>query len=107
MKQPWKVLGAIVVAAMLGYFVYGMVRFPDSPIHPCGQDRLRKAGSPRALEDYRAHQLWQTGLMWGWPVGVALIVFAIIFFAGNILLHELDAADCTRPTQIVWTDSRL
>jgi hypothetical protein len=75
MKDPWKIIGAIVVTAMVGYFAYGMIRFPDSPIHPCGQDRYcGKQGQPRTLEDYRAHQLWQTGLMWGWPVGMVVIV---------------------------------
>jgi hypothetical protein len=75
MKNPWKILGGIVGIAMAGYFAYGLIRFPDSPIHPCGQGRYcGKQGQPRTLEDYRAHQLWQTGLMWGWPVGMVLII---------------------------------
>jgi len=75
MKDLWKILGAIVVIAMVGYFAYGMIRFPDSPIHPCGQGRYcGKQGQPHTLEDYRGDQLWQTGLMGGWPVGMVLIV---------------------------------
>jgi hypothetical protein len=75
MKHLWKILGGIVATTMVGYFAYGVVRFPDSPIHPCGQGRYcGKQGQPHTLEDYRAHQLWQTGLIWGWPLGIVLLV---------------------------------
>jgi hypothetical protein len=74
MKHLWKILGGIVIATMIGYFAYGLVRFPDSPIHPCGEGRYcGKQGQPRTLADYRAHQLWQTGLMWGWPLGMVVL----------------------------------
>jgi len=75
MKQLWKILAGIVIAIMLGYFAYGLVRFPDAPIHPCGENRYcGKQGQPRTVEDYRAHQMWQTGLMWGWPLGIVVLV---------------------------------
>jgi hypothetical protein len=71
MKHVWKILGGVVMATMLVYFVYGLVRFPDAPIHPCGEGRYcGKQGQPHAVEDYRAHQSWQIGLMWLWPLGM-------------------------------------
>ena len=71
MKHAWKILGGVVMATMLGFLVYGLVRFPDSPIHPCGDGGYcGKQGRPHSIEDYRAHQFWQTGLMWLWPLGM-------------------------------------
>ena len=73
--RGWKFLGGVVAVAMVAYFLYGLIRFPDSPIHPCGWGSYcGKQGQPRTPEDYRANQLWQTGLMWGWPVGMGLII---------------------------------
>jgi hypothetical protein len=75
MNHLWKILAGIVAATMFGYFAYGMVRFPDSPIHPCDDGRYcGKQGQPHTLKDYHAHQLWQTGLMWGWPLGMVALV---------------------------------
>jgi hypothetical protein len=74
-KHLWQILGGIVAATMLGYFAYGVVRFPDSPIHPRGEDRYcGKQGQPRTREDYHAHQQWQTGLLWGWPLGIGALI---------------------------------
>ena len=75
MKYLWKTLEGIVLAAMFGYFAYGLARFPDSPIHPCGKGRYcGKQGQAHTLEDFLADQLWQTGLMWGWPLGMVVLV---------------------------------
>jgi hypothetical protein len=74
-KYLWKIISGIILASMIGYFAYGMIRFPDSPIHPCGDRRYcGKQGRPHSVEDYRAHQSWQTGLMWGWPLGMVVLV---------------------------------
>ena len=35
---------------------------------------------------------------------IALAMLSLLPISG---LHELDAADCTRPTEVVWTDCGL
>ena len=51
-------------------FIYGMVRFPDAPIHQCATGFCGKQGQPHTLVDYRAFDVWQTTFFGIWPFGL-------------------------------------
>ncbi len=59
-----------IVAVMGVWFVGGMVRFPDSPIHPCATGFCGKQGQPHTENDYRLHGIWSRVLLIGWPTGM-------------------------------------
>jgi hypothetical protein len=60
-----------VVALCMGLFVYGMFRYPDAPIHPCGAGFCGKGNRPHTEEQYRAFVVWETALLISWPFGFA------------------------------------
>lgn len=75
LKLFGKAAAAVIVAIMLVFFLYGMVRFPDGPIHPCGRNRYcGKQGQPHTLQQYRAYELWDTTLLYLWPAGLISLV---------------------------------
>jgi hypothetical protein len=60
-----------VLAAMLALFAYGLARFPDAPLHPCGSNRYcGKQGQPHTEKQYRDFVLWQGTLKWTWLPGI-------------------------------------
>lgn len=66
----------VLVGAMLSFFLYGIVRFPDGPIHPCGVDHYcGKQGQSHTREQYFADQRWQTLLEIIWPAGMLCLYF--------------------------------
>jgi hypothetical protein len=72
-----KVATAVIAATMLVFFSYGLIRFPDAPIHLCGTGRYcGKWGRPHTLQQYRAFSIWQTTLIYMWPTG--LISLAVL-----------------------------
>lgn len=71
MKIISKAATAVIVAIMFALLTYGLVRFPDGPIHPCGIDRYcGKQGQPHTLQQYRAYETWETTMLYTWPVGL-------------------------------------
>jgi hypothetical protein len=60
---------------MAVWFVGGMIRFPDSPVHPCSTGYCGKQGQHHTEEDYRLHQVWSRYLMIGWPIGMVVLFF--------------------------------
>lgn len=59
------------MACMLCFFAYGVIRFPDSPIHPCRINQYcGKQGQPHTLQDFKAFHFWETTCMYAWPVGL-------------------------------------
>lgn len=70
-----KITTAVIAAIMLIFLFYGIVRFPDGPIHPCGISKYcGKQGQPHTLEQYRAFKTWETTLLYMWPVGLLSLV---------------------------------
>ncbi len=66
-----KTASATISAIMLVIFFYGILRFPDGPIHPCGINRYcGKQGQPHTLQQYRAFKSWETTFVYIWPVGL-------------------------------------
>ncbi|KJC35881.1 hypothetical protein UP09_32435 [Bradyrhizobium sp. LTSP885] len=60
-----------VIAIVMGaVFFYGMVRFPDAPLHECATGFCGKQGQPHTIADYRAFNAWQTTLFVIWPFGL-------------------------------------
>ena len=59
-----------ILAVMGVWFLGGMVRFPDSPIHPCPTGFCGKQGQPHTESDYHLHGIWSRILIFGWPLGM-------------------------------------
>jgi hypothetical protein len=59
---------------MLATFGYGIVRFPDGPIHPCAKHGYcGKQGQPHSQADFKAFDHWESALKWGWLPGMAAL----------------------------------
>ena len=90
MKRLRKVLMIGVVTIMFSAGGYGLVRFPDSPIHKCGAEAnylyrvhpygyCGKQGQSRTAADYASFERWQNTMFVIWPVGLlALAVLQIL-----------------------------
>jgi hypothetical protein len=73
-RKLWTVLEACIATVMLVFFAYGIIRYPDGPIHPCPEHGYcGKQGQPHTVQDYDGHMTWQTCLMIGWPLGMLAI----------------------------------
>lgn len=71
-----------IALAMAMLFLYGVMRFPNSPIEPCTTGYCGKGGVPTTEEEYRAYQTWLGILVLGYPVGVLTlgVLWASYFF---------------------------
>jgi hypothetical protein len=77
MKRALKVLLLAVIVCVALWFFYGVLYFPDAPVHPCGTNQFcGKYGKIHSQEDYNAFLSWETGLF---------ITFPIAFFCAIIL----------------------
>jgi hypothetical protein len=75
MLAPRRIVTALITAGMLGVFSYGLLRFPDAPLHPCGLDSYcGKQGQPHSEKEYRAFVLWQSTLEWTWLPGMLALL---------------------------------
>jgi hypothetical protein len=76
-KRRWRRNASIAVAAIMGMlFVYGLIRFPDAPLHPCGDHSYcGKQGQPHTQKQFEDFEIWQNTFFWVWPIGlIALYV---------------------------------
>jgi hypothetical protein len=65
-----------VLAAMATFFLYGMIYFPDAPLHPCAlYGYCGKLGQRHSYDDYRLFELWYRAFFIIWPTGVLAIIF--------------------------------
>jgi hypothetical protein len=70
-----KNLAGIILGSMLVFFFSGILRFPDSPIQPCGVNKFcGKQGQPHTLEEYNSFKTWETILLWVWLPGLITVV---------------------------------
>jgi hypothetical protein len=58
-----------ILLTMLAIFSYGQYRFPDAPIQKCGSAYCGKQGQPHTKKEFEDFELWETTLMWSWPLG--------------------------------------
>ena len=84
MKRLRTAVAWLLGVAMAGFFVYGMFRFPDNPIHPCSEHGYcGKQGQPHTEQDYQAFSRWNDLLSY-WPAGIV----ALIVLQGGIPLNR-------------------
>jgi hypothetical protein len=71
-RRRWRRNASIVIAAMMGmWFVYGLIRFPDAPLHVCGDNHYcGKQGQPHTQRQFENFEIWQNTLAWAWPIGM-------------------------------------
>jgi hypothetical protein len=74
MKTLIEYLSKFVFTFTLIFFFYGMLQFPDSPIHSCGENSYcGKQGQHRTIEDFEAFNRWQTVNMVSFPLTFLLL----------------------------------
>ena len=70
-KLEWNRLAEIaIVAIMFVSFFYGIIRFPDGPLHPCATGYCGKQGQFRTASDYSHYELWSHSILIIWPAGM-------------------------------------
>jgi hypothetical protein len=71
-KRRWRRNASIVIATAMGLlFAYGLIRFPDAPLHVCSDHGYcGKQGQPHTQKEFENFDLWQNTLFWVWPIGV-------------------------------------
>jgi hypothetical protein len=74
-KSRWRRnASAVIGAMMLILFGYGLVRFPDAPLHACvDHGYCGKQGQPHTEREFEAFEIWQNTLFWVWPVGMLVL----------------------------------
>jgi hypothetical protein len=73
MQSMVRFLLGFFVAFCFVWFFGGLAIFPDAPIRQCGTAYCGKKGQPHTMHDFEMFELWQTGLMFGWPLAIASI----------------------------------
>jgi hypothetical protein len=63
---------SIAIATLMGIlFIYGLIRFPDAPLHACGDHSYcGKQGQPHTQKQFEDFDIWQNTLFWVWPIGM-------------------------------------
>jgi hypothetical protein len=65
-----------IATMMFGVFFYGMFHYPDAPIRPCiNHGYCGKQGQPHSVQEFSDFKLWETTLMWAWPIGMLALFF--------------------------------
>jgi hypothetical protein len=74
-KRRWRRNASVVIAAMMGIvFAYGLIRFPDAPLHACGANSYcGKQGQPHTERQFKDFEIWQNTLVWVWPIGMLVL----------------------------------
>ena len=78
-KMRERLAGGVALTLIL-VFVYGLVRFPDQPIHRCpGASDLYcgKQFRIHSADDFEAYETWNTVLLTAWPLG--MIALALLY----------------------------
>jgi hypothetical protein len=58
-------------------FCYGLLNYPDAPIHPCvASNFCGKQGQPHTENEYHQFSVWESLLAWSWPSGM-LVLFLL------------------------------
>ena len=67
MRKFVRIAALSFVAVALAWFAAGIILFPDG-VHACGSAYCGKQGQPHTPDDFERFEIWQTGLMFGWPL---------------------------------------
>ena len=79
-----RLLTYLIMAATISWFAWGIIKFPDAPIHLCDSatDFLYsdhpigfcgKQGQSHTAEDFRLYDIWQRTILWIWMPGIVAI----------------------------------
>jgi hypothetical protein len=59
---------------MAALFIYGLVRFPDAPIHASANGQYQgKQRQAHTYSEYRAFKTWETCFFITWPIGMVAL----------------------------------
>jgi hypothetical protein len=74
-KRRWRRNASIVIAAVMGIlFAYGLIRFPDAPLHACGDTSYcGKQGQLHTQRQFESFEIWENTLFWVWPIGMLVL----------------------------------
>jgi hypothetical protein len=74
-KRLWTRNASLIIAAMMGIlFAYGLIRFPDAPLHACGEHSYcGKQGQSHTQKEFEDFEIWQNTLFWVWPIGMLVL----------------------------------
>jgi hypothetical protein len=77
LRSRWRRNASIVIATTMGIiFAYGLIRFPDAPLHSCVEhDYCGKQGQPHTRKDFEQFEIWQNTLFCIWPIGMLALFF--------------------------------
>lgn len=72
-----QLLSKIILILMIVVFCYGTYKFPDAPIHPCGENKYcGKGGQFHSQQDYEIFKIWENTLMITWSIGIIILFIA-------------------------------
>jgi hypothetical protein len=75
MRSVRRILSVVIAMYMTVFFSYGMIRYPDAPIHQCAERGFcGKQGQPHTEKEYRQFSTWQSTLSWSWPLGIIALM---------------------------------
>lgn len=61
----------LVLAYMFTLFGYGLIAYPDAPLHPCTSvGYCGKQGQLHTQRQYERFLGWQAAFEWSWPIGM-------------------------------------
>lgn len=61
----------VVLAYMFTLFGYGLIKYPDAPLHPCIRaSYCGKQGQSHTQQQYDRFLAWQATFEWSWPIGM-------------------------------------
>ncbi len=69
-----KLVSALLVTFMFGYFAYGALAYSDAPIRPCASGYCGKSGAVYSAQDYQNSRNFERGLLILWPAGMIVLL---------------------------------
>jgi hypothetical protein len=74
-NSRWRRNASVVIGTMmLILFGYGLVRFPDAPLHTCvDHGYCGKQGQPHTQGELETFEIWQNALFLIWPIGMVVL----------------------------------
>jgi hypothetical protein len=79
MTPVLEIVAKVCFLAYMFFFVYGVIRYPDAPIRPCGADSYcGKQGQLHDRGEYEGFQLWEGAMPW----------VLVLFFLGLAYLNR-------------------
>jgi hypothetical protein len=74
MRKPYKAITNILGFAIVVVFFYGIVRFPDFPLEPCGANKYcGHHGHFYTVSEYHAYLTWHQVLWWGSSLAILAV----------------------------------